>query len=88
MVRHFRILRGVKVRVIGSKRYAAQSAFSVDGKRATIYAWSGKAMPDDFEFHEVLHVILNRFKRTMIQSPTRLRAVEEHLVPDTPLIHI
>ena len=78
----FRVLDDVNIRVARNKNYAGQTSFSRDGKRATIYLWRGKCMPDDFIFHEILHIVFNQYKHAMIHDYMPFREAEEMIVQD------
>ena len=81
IIKLFRILKGWDIRVAQSKTYSGVVHFKGE-KGAIIYDWGPHNKPDDFEFHEVLHIALKALLKMDKRKIKELRQAEEEVIQD------
>ena len=81
IIKLFRILKGWNIGVIQSKTYSGVVHFKGE-KKVVIYDWGLRNRPDDFEFHEVLHIVLRALLSMDKRKITELRQAEEEVIQD------
>jgi hypothetical protein len=80
--RKFRILEDWKINYAPKAPYKAQCCHNRKNKSSTIYAWpDGKRIPEDYYFHEVLHVAFAAYRSSKKHDR------EELLVQDLCVIY-
>jgi len=81
LVRHFRILKGWKVRLVPAGQLEGRVSFCPKTKKAVIYDCRGERGPH-FLLHEVLHVCMVALWTMDKRKPKEIGQAEELLVRD------
>ena len=81
--RKFRILKQWQIKYYkATKNNQACTAISPNKRIAHIYGYGRKDIPEDYLFHEFLHITFNALLRMDRRKPKEIKQAEENLIQD------
>jgi len=83
IIDQFRLLKDWNIEFDNNSMYKGQCTRNGETKRAVIYGWADNNIPDDYFFHELLHIMLADLVHTHATQHYKVaRQREEEFVQD------